>query len=306
MTFRILSCDGGGVRGIFSSRVVARLREMVPGFLDKVDLFAGTSTGSLLAAGLAAGMMPAELTQIYRDRSHLLFDRTLIQELENPLEGWRAKFGSAGRRQVLGEVFGDRRLGELERSVVIVAYQLDSGPGTNPRTMAPRVFHNFEGPDRDLRVADALLRSSAGPIYFPTYQGFVDGGVVANNPSMVAVAHALDPSIANRLFRDLRLLSIGTGMNPIYIEGQDLDWGWARWGMKLADMIMDGGEELVDHQCKHLLRERYQRIDVRLPRPIPLDAVSDIPFLASAADQVDLTAVAAWLKQEWESESAVE
>ena len=111
------------------------------------------------------------------------------------------------------------------------------------------------------RVVDVALRTSAAPTYFPAYQGYVDGGVVANNPSMAAVAQALDGRAAGRPLTDLVLLSIGAGTEPKFIKGRKVDWGWGQWARPLISMMISGVMGVADFQCRQLLGDRYFRLD---------------------------------------------
>ncbi len=71
--YRILSLDGGGIRGVLTARLLERIAEVRPEFLGRVDLFAGTSTGSILAIGLAMGLTPTRLVALYREQGPLIF-----------------------------------------------------------------------------------------------------------------------------------------------------------------------------------------------------------------------------------------
>ena len=64
-SFKILSFDGGGIRGALSIELLYRITEKYPNFLDEIDLFAGTSTGSIIAALLASGYSVKEVRNLY-------------------------------------------------------------------------------------------------------------------------------------------------------------------------------------------------------------------------------------------------
>jgi patatin-like phospholipase/acyl hydrolase len=162
----------------------------------------------------------------------------------------------------------------------------------NPPRWKPKFFHNYPDSkgDSEQTLVDVVLRSAAAPVYFPIYQGYVDGGVSAINPSMCALAQAFHEGIY-----DIRLLSLGTGNNPRWLEAQDADWGIAQWGLDLVNMFMDGGGEVADYQCRQILHEQYFRLQPILPVPIGMDKWQAIDQLIEIADEIDLEPLLEWL-----------
>lgn len=303
--YRILSLDGGGIRGVMTARLLERIEERVPGFLGRADLLAGTSTGSILAVGLAKGLGPGGIRELYENDGPSIFKHNFFDDLA---DGWglvHAKYATAPRLKALKKVFGDTTLGQLGKRVVVATFDLDSttGPSSKPvkRTWKPKFFHNFPGADSDgaERAVDVVMRSSAAPVYFPIYQNFVDGGVVANNPSVCAVAQALNPGTGGQVLQDLRVLSLGTGFNAQWVTSDHGDWGVMNWGFKLVDMLMDGAVGLADYQCAQLLGECYRRVNVDLGESIGMDDVDAIPRLLALADGVDLDPIVRWLGEQW-------
>src|SRR5262249_26109714 len=150
-----------------------------------------------------------------------------IRDLGNLLG---AEYSPDHREEVLRQVFGNTRLNELNKKVLIPTFDLNpTTPADQPVVWKPKFFHNYPGPDSDgdETVVDVAMRTSAAPTFFPSYQGFIDGGVVSNNPSMAALAQALDAGTGNQPLNGIKLLSIGTGFNPVHIDG-DVDWGIAQ------------------------------------------------------------------------------
>jgi patatin-like phospholipase/acyl hydrolase len=196
-------------------------------------------------------------------------------------------------------VFGDARLGDLPRRVVVATFALDEeGPG-GQRTWKPKFFHNFPEPgtsDRDQLVADIAMRTCAAPTYFPIYQGYVDGGVAAVNPAMCGLAQALHPGTGGQRLEDVALLSVGTGVSPKHIATHDGDWGYAQWAPHLLSIMFDGVSGIADYQCRQLLGERYLRYDPLLAGPIGLDDTEHMGELVAVADGVDLDGAAEWLE----------
>jgi uncharacterized protein len=300
-TYRILALDGGGIRGIYTAVLLDRLAKEVPGFIERADLIAGTSTGAILALGLAQGMTPADLIAYYQNEGAKIFSRTVWHEIRDLGELIGAKYDNSNLIQSIQSTFKDRTLNDLlPRHVLISSFDLQNDvPSAASHMWKPKFFHNFEGDqsDGDQKIADVALRTTAAPTYFPSYQGYVDGGVVANNPSMAALAQAIDSATGKQQLADLRLFSVGTGLTPVSIPGGMLDWGLAQWAWHLEDMIMEGMMGVADYECKRLLADRYFRLVTVLPDPIPLDGADKIPDLIAAAKDVDIREAVSWLSR---------
>lgn len=300
MAYRILTFDGGGVRGVYTAVLLDRLAGALPGLLAATDLFAGTSTGGIIALGLAKGLVPAQLVTLYQTKAKEIFDASWLHDLAE-LDGLTgAHFDNEKLKGILAEIFSNTRLDQLAKKVLVPSFQLDNrDPQAGKRRWKPKFFHNFAGPDSDGSelALDVALRTSAAPTYFPTYQGYIDGGVVANDPSMAALAQALDHSTGGQRLDNVRLYSLGTGTNPTYIAGRDLDWGVAQWAKPLVSLMIDGVMGVAEYQCRRLLGEgAYRRIEPLLPKPIALDDVDAVTDLVEYAKNVPLEPEIEWLR----------
>jgi patatin-like phospholipase/acyl hydrolase len=307
MPYRILTIDGGGIRGLLTAILLQRLEEEHPGFLDQIDLFAGTSTGGLLALGLAAGFTPTKARELYEEKGTFVFADSFWDNLTDLGTAIGAQYATDNLKQVLAEQFGERTLADLHKKVLISAFEMDNkatAPGT-VRTWKAKFFHNFPGEDSDgdQLVVDVGVRTSAAPIYFPIYQGYVDGGVVAANPSMCALAQALHPPTGGQALGDIALLSLGTGRTPRYVSVTHGDWGWAQWinDLNILGVMMDGSSGLADYQCRQVLGGRYHRLDPTLPRHVTMDDVREIPLLQEIAAGADLSDTVAWLQEHFDA-----
>lgn len=305
--YRVLSLDGGGIRGVLSATLLERIEHERPGTLDRADLLAGTSTGAVLAVGIAAGLAPEAIARIYMERGREVFKETIwdVTDVDRLV---RADYRADNLERVLSETFGDRTLGEIDRRILVAAFDLDSGEVTKEgvRSWKPKFFHNFEEPgsaDRDQSIVDVLMRSCAAPTYFPVHQGYIDGGVVANNPSMCALAQSLNAETGGRRTDDISLLSIGTGANPRYLETVDGDWGYAQWLKPLVNIVFEGGSGIADYECRQILGERYHRLNPVLPHPIGLDAVDECPGLDALARHEPLSATLRWVDTWWNEDA---
>lgn len=304
---RVISVDGGGIRGVFTAVVLERLLTSVPKLLDKTDLYAGTSTGGIIALCLAAGKSPTEVRSLYEDKGPEIFDDSWLDDLKDlgGLSG--ADYNNKNLKKFLQAEFGDSQLKNLGKRVLVSTFDLDNeDPDPKKREWKPKFFHNFKGSDTDggERLLDVAMRTSAAPTQFPSYQGYVDGGVVANNPSMAALAQLLDPRTTDGAAADLDeivLLSLGTGTPLQFVKGQDLDWGYAQWVKPLIKLMLDGSVGIADYQCRQLLGDRYHRLAPKFPPDVAIgsDDVKRIPELIALATALNLQPTLDWLGANW-------
>lgn len=304
--YRILSLDGGGIRGLLTAILLERLEQVVPGWLERVDLLAGTSTGGILALGLAHGLSPSDLRDLYEKKGPDIFDDSWLDDLRDLGRLVGAEYSNRALTRELQALFGDTRLAELKKHVLVPAFDLDNEkPDPAQRCWAPKFFHNFPGPDSDgaQPAWTVALYTSAAPAYFPSVDGYIDGGVVANNPAMAALAQTRDRRAFKRPPRldRVALLSIGTGRSLMRIGGKNLNWGYAQWARPILDIIAEGLTGVADYQCRKMLDARYHRLAPVFPpgARFPLDAVKRIPALVKFAESVDLAAAADWLRRAW-------
>lgn len=308
--YRILSIDGGGIRGIVTAIILERLKAE-PGlsqWLDHVDLFAGTSTGGLLALGLAHGVDLQQIRALYESKGRQIFDDSWLDDLVDLGKVIGADYDNTKLERELRETFGNTTLADLalrQRYVLITAFDLDN-EAADPasRTWKPKLFHNLPGTSNDNGelVYKIGLYTSAAPTYFPSVDGFIDGGVYASNPSMCALAQTQDGRDDVRpALSDVVLLSLGTGTSLVYIEGKELDWGYAQWAKPLVSLMLDGVAGIADYQCTQILGSRYHRLAPIFPPGvfIDMDDVSRLPYMIDFAGKVDISGTASWLKAQW-------
>lgn len=299
--FRILSLDGGGIRGVMTCTVLERLEQANPGFLASIDLFAGTSTGGIIALGLAAGNTPAELRDLYEKNGDKIFANDLLEKLLHiPVDQViEANYSNHALKQALVDTFHNLILKDLKKKVLVASFDLDNYP-TGPgqiRSWKPKFFHNFPGADSDEQetVVDVGLRTSAAPTYFPIYQGYIDGGVVANNPSMCALSQAIHEQSKGTQLYDNYLLSLGTGSSLDFLTEMDSSWGLFQWAPHLVSIMLGGSEGVADYQCTQALGKAYFRLDPLMEVSVGMDSYQQIPYLKQVGGQIALNDVNAWI-----------
>jgi len=305
--YRVVSIDGGGIRGLVTTILLQRIIA-TPGLEDlfgTIDLVAGTSTGGLLALGIAHQLDLQRIREVYVEKGPKIFADSWLDDLVDLGKIRGADYDIKPLRRELRDLFGDATLGSLRKRVLITAFDLDNeSPKAEERTWKPKLFHNFPGPssDRGALAADVGLYTSAAPTYFPSVDGYIDGGVYASNPAMCALAQTQDdryrptPSL-NEVF----LLSLGTGTSLQYIKGNYHDWGYAQWVKPLINLMLDGTAGIADYQCSQILGDRYHRLAPVFPAgtTVPMDDIDKIPYLIEFAEALPINETVEWLRQVW-------
>ena len=126
--YRVLSLDGGGLRGLITVRMLEQLvgDPEIAGWLDKVDLIAGTSTGGIIALGIAAGKPLSELAALYHSKGAAIFDDSIWDDIKDIGKIIGADYSSKVLKQELKAIFGTTKLGKLQKKVAITAFDLDN------------------------------------------------------------------------------------------------------------------------------------------------------------------------------------
>jgi patatin-like phospholipase/acyl hydrolase len=292
--FKILSLDGGGIRGVIPAVVLTALESRLKRpVAEAFDLVAGTSTGGILALGLtkpSADGTPAfsaeELVELYAEHGHEIFSRSVWHRARAFGNAVEEKYSAEDLEGVLEHYFADAMLSAATTDVLVTAYEIESrtpwffsshAAQANPET-------------HDFAMKQVARATSAAPTYFeplkletqgaPDYWAFVDGGVFANNPAMCAVAEAFNTYKADELL----VVSIGTGAQTRRIPYDEAaGWGLIGWARPILDVVFDGVSDTVDYQVKQICRsttevERYFRFQT------PLDIGNDNMDDASATN----------------------
>ncbi|GAB5354461.1 hypothetical protein AAMO2058_000120800 [Amorphochlora amoebiformis] len=294
--FRILSIDGGGIRGVVPAVILRRLAEEQPDFLDSIDLVTGTSTGGLISLMLATGRTPEEIERLYLEECGRIF-QTDLRRRANPT---RSKYGDAEREAVFESLLGNATMESLQKWTLVTAFRLDGKVMKKKRTFfpsgrwRPSLFTNIPKakgrvePDLCLSLLDCAMATSAAPTYFPVYKGYIDGGLFATNPSLCAMSKifAHFPHVRPE---DIVVLSLGCGGQSHKVEVKDSgDWGVAQWTPNLLSLFFDTSELVVSLHMTHMIGERYHRLEPMLENRIEIDEVSSIPTLYEMAEEIDI------------------
>lgn len=332
MSFKIISFDGGGIRGLISALLVKDLDAKF-NIINKSDGFVGTSTGGLLALGLAQEIHIIDIINIYKNKGDEIFknnsnwwkrEKDLTTKLEN--SGlWHCRYVNDGLKDVVQGLLGSALMSSAKTFVAVNSAQLWEKANDS---WIPCMISNCQGNIyRSITMADAALATSAAPTYFPPYHVtddnlgyFVDGGVFANNPSIVAISEALYSGAATDL-GSIRMLSLGTGRTPVGIKPAVFDkydpneWGVTYWlwpelweeiipPAALLSLTMDATAELAVLQAEQMLGNHYQRANFMLSQPYAMDDWEHVALLEEKTNQYlhtqEWNNVCNWIDQNWQ------
>lgn len=261
--FRILSIDGGGLKGAFAASFLATLeRELGNPLIEHFDLISGTSTGGIIALGLSLGIPAQAILDFYRDEGPRIFPAAR--------RGWWSLLGALKRpvydpdalQKALTAVFGSRTLMDCQRPLLIPAFQVQQGKLT--------IFKTAHHPDyvRDHRqlAVDIARATSAAPVYLPaahTADGlsYLDGGIAANNPALLAVIEAM--TVFKQLPHDIHVLSLGCPGPlfdlPAHCRTGKLA-GLKAWALQILPTVLAAQDAMIDGCVQKLIPpEHYFR-----------------------------------------------
>ena len=266
--FRILALDGGGIRGIFTASYLATVEDLLPGRIcDYFDLIVGTSTGGIIGLAIAFGIPARRVLSLYLERGPRIFGRgrTLGMLL-------RPKYRNALLARSLRDIFGERTINEALTPVCIPSYELTNS--------YPRIWKDEHAEDLvswgDQPAWKIALATSAAPLYLPGIQilsgdSHVDGGLFANNPTLVGLTEAVQ-SFRQPLDR-IRILSVGAGERAERISYERARrMGLWHWRTAIYEHMLIAQSRIAHEVASRLLPPgRYERINIPLEHPYSLD-----------------------------------
>lgn len=298
---RAICLDGGGYLGLATASFLKEVeRHANVRIADQFDLFCGTSTGGIIALALAHGKSGEEIVDLYRQLGRDVFaNRIPGSRKVRLLRGFfAAKYSNKKLDQALGTVFGETKIGDLKargKLVVIPAFCLSDG--------SPRVFKTDHAKelsrDDGYLVKDIALATSAAPTYLPIVsiksptsggqEQFIDGGVFANNPTLLAVTEAF--GYLKTAPADLQVLSLATPRDLSHSaeRSRPLTWwerfrlsrGLIRWGPGLADLFIGSNMRLTHFAVNRVMLglaggvATYERIELDTQDGLGLDVADD-------------------------------
>jgi uncharacterized protein len=271
--FKILSIDGGGIRGIYAAKFLAEMEFQLGKEGKKTelnnyfDLICGTSTGGIIALGLALGMSSDEIHSLYKDNASNIFGRKKGKLLSLFYSSYQSNFLS----DLLKERFskfsedGDTRIGHSKTRLCIPVYNGYDGRVSVLKTSHHKdLFRDYQYP-----AHDAALSTASAPLYFKphsfeyvvkgskeknTVTNNIDGGVFANNPAFIGISEAINALAVP--VQKLKVLSIGTGMKKFKEPYKKKYWGTWYWAIsgkrRIIELIFSSQSENIDNAIKFM------------------------------------------------------
>ncbi len=287
MTFKILAIDGGGIRGLYAAYILKRIHdELNIIFSEYFDLIIGTSTGSIIAGGIAVDYPIEKIVLLYEVEGKRIFSSNRF----NFNGFYKSKYSKKYLEIVLNKALGNKTLSDVKNTrLVIPATDIANGQVFVFKSSYLDEFVR----DRNTKIVDAILASCSAPTYFnPSRVGtylIADGGLWANNPALVGLTEAIGKLKMNK--DDVKILSIGTGIGNRYYEIDDAEtknWGLiSGWeGGKLIDTILNLQSLSSENIVRFILNDnQYLRLNFNSDKKLALDKLDIIDALKSRADQ---------------------
>lgn len=288
--FRILTLDGGGVRGIVPLVWMERLEEHLGGTIHAhIDLIAGTSVGAVMGCALASGMTAEEIHGMWVGAAHTAFAKPAhfkdhMRQLAN-LGGMAPKSLDTGLIQMLRTLFGDLRMGDLKRPTLALAYC--------PRSLCVQVFSSLSEAHAELPVWEVCRASAAAPLFFSAHhmvmdesgekRPLIDGGITANNPVVIALSEALGRPDQVIALDNVIVASFGTGQP---VEGKrDVPRTIFGHTSIITQALVAGAVGTDELTARTMLPSRnYWRFQVTLPSRLePMDEADNVDELMELA-----------------------
>ncbi|RWD71673.1 CBASS cGAMP-activated phospholipase [Mesorhizobium sp.] len=294
---RILSLDGGGIRGILPAKILALCEENFTGGRsagEYFDYIAGTSTGGIIALGLSIGLPASAILEIYLSHGaeifppRIQFDWKISQYAQRAWHFMRDlavyRYDRAALTRELVNVLGNNVVGDAQRRLVVPSFDEFSEV-----TLFKTPHHPDYRLDWPSRMVDVALSTSAAPTFFSTYKNgdrqFADGGVWANNPVMQALVDAMVCYQIDR--HQIQILSLGCVESEYAFSGGQVRWGglW-HWKNIISGAMRLQSQNAIGQAGLLIGRNRLARIDLppMKDNPIELDdftrAAAELPALA--------------------------
>ncbi|MCK9211568.1 MAG: patatin-like phospholipase family protein [Ignavibacteriaceae bacterium] len=248
---------------------------------DHFDLIVGTSTGGIIAIGLSIGYRPSEILDFYVSNKRQIFNKNIFTDIKHL---YKNKYSPDILEQSLKKYFKENRLADCKNRIVIPAYNM-----SDDEVYIFKTPHH-ERLRRDYKVPlwKVAMATSAAPTYFPSFNDIdnirlIDGGVWANNPTLVGITEAI--SMLNINISDIKVLSLGTTTNLKDRSAKLNRGGLWQWKYDGVNLLMHCQSIGTFNTVTHILgKDNILRIDPVVPDGLfKLDKLNTSELIAKAS-----------------------
>jgi uncharacterized protein len=271
---RLLSLDGGGIKGVLSAQILVRIEKLLKEITndetvrigDYFDIISGTSTGGILVCAyltpdnLKRPIYSAEnVRDFYMENGDKIFHKSFKQKILSGFGILGAEYDSKGLEEVLEKYFSITELKDLIKPCLIPSLETEDS-----KCIFFKQHHAKNNNKDNFYVKDLLRGTTSAPTYFkPAYiksfsgekYSLIDGGLFANNPTLCAYTEVNDifKTSKNLTVRDVKILSLGTGENNKLYENKKIRrWGLIEWAKPSIDMMMNSSNKVTDYEMSKL------------------------------------------------------
>ncbi|WMJ72181.1 CBASS cGAMP-activated phospholipase [Cytophagaceae bacterium ABcell3] len=293
---RILSIDGGGIRGIIPARILISLEDKLKKhsnnpdarLADYFDFIAGTSTGGILACiylfpdnNNRPKFSANDALNFYKSYGEKIFRQTLWRKITTVWGLLRGKYAPDVLEECLDKYFGESTLDQLLKPCIIPSFSIRPNVSDGLEKNRPYFFTQHDAklkPKENFSLKEVCRSTSAAPTYFPPAfalsnfgegMGTIDGGVFANNPTLCAYAE-VRKAVSQPKAKDMFIVSLSTGTTGVRIDySKAKNWGTIHWVKPLIDTMMSGVSQTTSYQLKKIFEaaevpDQYIRLEPRL------------------------------------------
>jgi patatin-like phospholipase/acyl hydrolase len=272
--FKILSIDGGGIKGLYSLYVLDQIEKKHckknETIGDYFDLICGTSTGGIIALGIANKIKIEKLIEIYENNASKIFPKNnfIFNNFMSPFFGID-KYDNDTIKNIADKYFQDKKLCDLNNLVCIPSY--NNSTGYNIVFKYPHKEGNLFR-DKNILLKDVIMSTVSAPYYFQSHKinikeingNFLDGGLWANNPSLVGIDESLQFFVGkDKKYKSYDLLSVG---NVNYVKNNNIttnSWNILNFSY-LIELIFSSNSKSIDKYCRTISKfadSEYTRIE---------------------------------------------
>lgn len=323
---KILSLDGGGTRGLFPSTILRCIeQETGKSPVEIFDVIAGSATGGIITAALAAGLPVSDIVDIYLNKASFILPSNFFRKLWNPVNLFAPKYPNKNLKALLTEKLGAQRTlkdvyDRYGTKPVFILAALDMSPDLQPGESPEfkvTIYNSCMTAVENEKLVDVALRNSAAVVNLPLYEHFTEGGNYANDPAMIGLAFALNNKnesaagasrLANKKMGlgasigEVKIFSLGCGLTgSSYVPRDKIgkgSWGILKWTRYLTNLVIDTGMIATQYYIREILdSNQYYRINPYYRAPDAPEVLKNKKLKIDVTDAEQLAAIKEYAEQ---------